>query len=237
MDCKFIFSHKDITCPAGYETVDNRNSVLDHRLWSEWAGIDSVCRKFDTVNSEKTADKTGNTHPEFPPVWVQTNHYRRTIDPDCYGRTYVAQPVMLNCSVAQQYAACHFVEDLVNMGNAIKELYPHMVQVSEQVLNGNVFIPYNIVNCQYGQFRDWTEFVFKILNKVAEYMGNPDYEKMKEIISKREIPQAEKRNNDVAYQCRLYSFLSERLSTIYWIAASKRMPVFPACILKDKEVI
>jgi hypothetical protein len=83
---------------------------------------------------------------------------------------------------------------------------------------------------------DWTQFVMTVLKKVSEYLGNPDYDKMKEIISKREIPTVEGRNNDIDYQCRVYSFLSERLSTIYWLTAAKQMPVFPAAIIKDKEV-
>jgi hypothetical protein len=67
-------------------------------------------------------------------------------------------------------------------------------------------------------------------------MGNPTFEQMKEIISKREIPKNDGRNNDVAYQARVYSFLSERLSSIYWLAAAKQMPIYPAAIIKGDEV-
>ena len=232
---KFIFSHKNIKVPEGYTLIDNReNKELDHRMYSEWAGIQYIVKKFEWMQKDKEADKSGKTNPEFPPIWIQTNHYRRIMDPDCSKRTYVAQPIVLQCSLAQQYAACHFFQDLELMGKAIKECYPNMVQVSEQVLNGNIFIPYNIVNCQYGQFCDWTTFVFTVLNKVAEYMGNPNYEQMKEIISKREIPKVEGRNNDIAYQARIYSFLSERISSIYWLAASKQMPIYPAAIIKTE---
>ena len=228
--CKFIFSHKDITCPEGYEVIDNSKSELDHRMYSELAGIYTVVNRFNKIKEEKAADKTGNTHQDFPPIWIQTNHYRRRMDSDCNNRTYVAQPFVLPCTVADQYATCHFLEDLQLMGKAIKECYPNMVQPAEQVINGNILIPYNIVNCQYGQFCDWTQFMFTVLKKVAEYMGNPTYEQMKEIISKREQPKSEKRNCDIDYQARIYSFLSERLSTIYWLSAAKQMPVFPAKI-------
>ena len=235
-ECKLIFTHSDVTCPDGYELVDNRKSELDHRMYSEWAGLHYIVKRFEQMQKDKEADKSGKTNPEFPPIWIQTNHYRRLMDPDCCKRTYVAQPIVLQGSMAQQYAACHFIEDLQLMGKAIKECYPNMVQVSEQIINGNIFIPYNIVNCQYGQFMDWTTFVFTILNKVAEYLGNPTFEQLKEIVSKREVPNFEGRNNDINYQCRIYSFLSERISTIYWLTAAKQMPVFPAAIIKDKEV-
>lgn len=233
-ECKFIFSHKDITCPAGYELVDNRKSELDHRLWSEWAGIHSIMKKFKQTEQEKAADKTGNTHASFPPIWVQTNHYRRYMDKDCSNRTYVSQPIVLQGSVAANYASCHFIEDLQTMCKAIGECYPSMVQVSEQVLNGNILIPYNIVNCQFNQFMDWATFVITVMKKVAEYMGNPTFEQMKEIISKREQPKNDGRNNDVAYQSRVYSFLSERLSSIYWLAVAKQIPVYPAKIIKTE---
>ncbi len=228
---KFIFSHIDTEVPEGYTLIDNReNKELDHRLYSEVAGIDLLLKKFKETEKQKAADKTGNTHQDFPPTWVQTNHYRRRMDTDCCNRTYVAQPFVLPCSVAQHYATCHFMDDLQLMCKAIGETYPSMNQISEQALNGNIFLPYNIVNCQYGQFMDWATFVITVLKKVADYMGNPTFDEMKEIISKREQPKSDGRNNDIAYQARIYSFLSERLSTIYWLAISKQIPVYPAKI-------
>lgn len=235
-DCKFIFTHSDVTRPNGYELIDNRNSELDHRLWSEWSGIYSVMKKFEAMKKDKEADTTGKTNADFPPQWVQTNHYRRIMDPDCVNRTYVANPIILQGTIAQQYAACHFIEDLELMGKAIKECYPNMAQAAEQVLNSNILVPYNIVNCQYGQFIDWATFVITVLKKVAEYLNHPTFETMKEIISKREVPKVEGRNNDIDYQCRVYSFLSERLSTIYWLTCARQIPVFPANTIKDKGV-
>lgn len=231
---RFIFSHKDITCPDGYEVVDNRKSDLDHRMYSEIAGLDFLTKKYKEEENKKVADSTGKTNTKFPPDWVQTNHYRRRMDIDACNRTYVAQPLILSTSVAQHYAACHFIQDLELMGKAIKELYPQMIQPAEQVLNGNILIPYNIVNCQYNQFLDWATFIITVLKKVAEYMGNPTFEQMKEIISTREQPKVEGRNNDVAYQSRIYGFLSERASSIYWLTAAKKMPIFPATIIKSE---
>lgn len=231
----FVFSHKDIEVPEGYELIDNRkNKELDHRLYSEVAGIDLLFKKFKQTEQEKAADKTGNTHQEFPPIWIQTNHYRRRMDTDCCNRTYVSQPIVLQGSVAQNYASCHFIEDLQTMCKAIGECYPSMVQVSEQVLNDRILVPYNIVNCQYNQWCDWAQFLITVLKKVAEYMGNPTFEQMKEIISKREIPKNDGRNNDPVYQARVYSFLSERASTIYWLAVAKQIPVYPAAIIKTE---
>ena len=235
-DLKIILSHKDIEVPDGYTLIDNReNKELDHRLYSEVAGIDLLFKKFKEAEKQKSEDKTGKTNAAFPPIWVQTNHYRRTMDKDCCNRTYVSQPIVLNCSVAQNYAACHFIEDLEIMGKAIKTCYPNMVQVAEQVINGNILIPYNIVNLQYGQFCDWAQYLITVLKKAHELAGNHNYDDTVEIMKRREIPKFEGRNNDPVYQARWLSFLSERISTIYFMAAAQKMPVFPAAIIKSDE--
>ena len=225
---KVVFTHKKCSILDGYVKIDNRKSDLDHRLYSEIAGYDVLMKMFNDAENAKSADTTGKTNPEFPPIWIQTNHYRRVFDIDCCNRTYIAQPMIFPCTIAQQYGAMHYIEDLKTMCNAIRALYPTMINFAEQVLNQNIFIPYNMVTCQYGQFRDYAQFLISVLKKVAEYMGNPTFEQMKDIISKREQPNVEGRNNDISYQSRIYSFLSERVSTIYWLAIAKQMPVYPA---------
>lgn len=232
---KFILSHKDIEVPEGYTLIDNReNKELDHRLYSEIAGIDLLTKKFAEAEKAKESDTTGNTNPDFPPVWITTAHYRRLPDPDCCNRTYVAQPLILQTSLAQNYAMCHFIEDLELMGKAIRECYPNMVQAAEQVLNGNILIPYNIFNMQYNQFKDYSKFVIDILKKTHELAGNHNYEETLEIMKRREPPKVEGRNNDPVYQTRWLSFLSERVSTIYFLTASRQMPIFPMKIIKTE---
>lgn len=238
---KYIFSHKDITCPEGYEVIDNRtNTDLDHRLFSEWAGIDLLNKRFDK-NDEIRKGFDTHTDPEeiakyTNPDWVTFAHYRRMPDPLCTNRIYISQPIVLSGSVAQQYATCHFIEDLTVMGKAIKELYPQMVPFAEQVLNGNILVPYNIVTGPYGQIRDYTNFVLSVLKKVHEMLGNQSYEERMEMISKRTVPEYDGRNNDPTYQARIEAFLSERLSTIYFLKIAQQVPVFPMTIIKDKDV-
>ena len=223
---KYILTHKDMEPVDGFEIIDNRESDLDHRLWSEIAGMKIL---YDRIKKQEDDARNGNKVEDIP-EWISLNHYRRMFDKDCHNRVYVAQPIILPCSVAQQYASMHFIEDLQLMGKAIKECYPNMVQVSEQVLNGNIFIPYNIGIMPVKQFMDWMAFILTILKKVDEYLGQPNFDKMKEIISNREQPKVDRRNNDIAYQSRVYSFEAERLSTIYWLSCAKQIPVFPAKI-------
>lgn len=228
---KYILTHKDMEPVEGFEIIDNRKSDLDHRLWSEIAGIKIL---YDRIKKQEDDARNGNKVEDIP-EWISLNHYRRIFDKDCHNRVYVAQPMILPCSVAQQYASMHFIEDLQLMGKAIKECYPNMVQASEQVLNGNIFIPYNIGIMPVKQFMDWMTFILTILKKVDEYLGQPNFDKMKEIISNRGQPKVDGRNNDIAYQARLYSFVSERLSTIYWLFVSRQIPVYPARVILLEE--
>lgn len=228
---KYILTHKEMEPVDGFEIIDNRESDLDHRLWSEIAGMKIL---YDRIKKQEDDTRNGNKVEDIP-EWISLNHYRRMLDKDCNNRVYVAQPIILPCSVAQQYASTHFIEDLQLIGKAIKECYPNMVQASEQVLNGNIFIPYNIGIMPVKQFMDWMTFILTILKKVDEYLGQPNFDKMKEIISKRGQPKVDGRNYDIAYQARIYSFEAERLSTIYWLYVSRQIPVYTARVILLEE--
>ena len=234
---KFVFAHKDIEVPEGYTLIDTRaNKELDHRLYSEVAGIDLLVKKLKKAEKQKADDKTGKTNQDFPPIWIQLNHYRRYMDIDCNNRTYVASPMIFPYSVAQQYASLHFIEDFKQMFEALKLLYPSMVQFAERVVNENIFIPYNICNIQYSQFMDYSKFLLDVLKKTHELNGNHTYEETLEIMKRREIPKVEGRNNEPEYQARYLSFLSERLSTVYFRYISQQIPVYPAKInLLEKD--
>lgn len=233
---RFVFSHKDVTCPAGWEVIDNCKSDLDHRMWSEIAGIKAVNDRYSAIEEEKKKDPSGNTHPDFPPDFVVTAHYRRMPDPDCANRIYVAQPMLLPCSMYQHYAACHYESDMKTCMSVVADLHGKTIydQFTE-VLKGRLFIPYNIVCLPYPQFRDWANFLIKTLTEVSNRIGDKDYKARVERIKGREVPKFEGRNDDVKYQSRIEAFLSERLTTFYILQISKQVPVFPMSISKDKE--
>lgn len=219
---KYILTHKDMEPVEGFEIIDNRKSDLDHRLWSEIAGYKIL---FDMVN-EKNEDgsaKYGDNE------WVSLNHYRREFDKDAIDRTYVPQPFQLPCSVAEHYAIYHNIEDLKLCGQALKEEFPHLVQPFEQVLNGNIFIPYNMAILTVSQFKDYWNFLFKVLDNLHKKIGTDTYEDRLDYVKRHpEWYTGKDKNNDPVYAARIESFCAERLSTFYWIYVSKQIPVFPA---------
>lgn len=225
---KYILTHKDMESVEGFEIIDNRKSYLDHRMFSEIAGYKILFNMLNEKNDDGSA-KYGDNE------WISLNHYRREFEKDAMDRTYVPQPLQLPCSVAEHYATYHNIEDLKLCGQAVKEEFPNLVQAFEQVMNGNIFIPYNMCITTVSQFRDYSNFLFKVLDNLHKKIGTETYEDRLDYIKRYpEKYTGENKNNDVVYQARIESFCSERLSSFYWLYVSKQIPVFPAKIIKTE---
>ena len=231
-DLKIIFTHKDMGCPVGYEIIDNRKSDIDHRIWSEIAGMKILYDRIKKFEEDKAKNKTVEDFSE----WIYLNHYRRHFDKDCFRRIYVPQPLVINGTLAQQYGACHNIKDLSICGQALKETFPQLVQQFEHVLNSNIIIPYIIGIMPVGQFKDYFEFLYKVLSNVLEKIGCKTYEELLEHVKNTEgyNVKMENRDNRPEYQVRIVSFLAERLASLYWLQCSKQVPVFPATIIKSE---
>lgn len=228
---RFVFHHKKCPKMTGYTLIDNSKcKEYDHRMWSEIAGFKVLLDKLNTEKAENDMLKYADSD------WISLNHYRRLIDPDYCNRTTVAQPTVFNCSLAQNYAVCHSIEDLKRAGEAVNECYPHLAKLFEQVINGNVFLPYNMGIMTVGQFKDYANFLFTVLGKVAEKIGTKSYEERLEYIKSNPEQYTGKHDDRPDYQARIESFLAERLSTVYWMFICQQIPVFPATVrLLEKD--
>lgn len=225
---KYILTHKDMEPVDGFEIIDNRKSDLDHRMFSEIAGYKILFNMLNEKNDDGSA-KYGDNE------WISLNHYRREFEKDAVDRTYVPQPLQLPYSIAAHYAVYHNIEDLKLCGQALKEEFPNLVQAFEQIMNGNIFIPYNMCITTVSQFRDYSNFLFKILDNLHKKIGTEIYDDRLDYIKRYpEKYTGENKNNDVFYQARIESFCSERLSSFYWLYVSRQIPVFPAKIIKTE---
>lgn len=219
---KVTFTHKPIETDG--LVIDNTKSPLDHRLYSEIAGFKIL---FDMIEKGEIKDE-----------WISLNHYRRAMDPDCTGRIYIPEPMILKNTVGQQYDMYHNIDDLILCGQAMKETHPHMVPWFENVINGNMFIPYNMGVMPVNQFKDYFTFLYTVLTKTMEKLNIKTYEEMTERV-KSNAKYRGHVDDRVEYQSRVPSFLAERLSTLYWIYCSKQCPIFPAKVLlleKDQKI-
>ena len=228
---KVIFHHKKVKeKEEGTVYIDNTKSSYDHRMFSEIAGFKILAEMLNEKNDDGSA--------KYPDTeWLSLNHYRREIDPDCINRTYIPQPMVLPITVAAQYAVYHNIEDLHLCGQAIKEEFPHLVQAVEQIWNGNIFIPYNIGVMTVSQFKDYSNFLFKVLDNVHKKIGTETFEARLDYVKRYpEKYTGEQKDGKPEYQARIESFLAERLSTAYWLFISRQMPVFTAKInLLEKD--
>ena len=197
-------------------------------MFSEIAGYKILLDMLNEKNEDGSA-KYGDNE------WISLNHYRREFEKDAVDRTYVPQPLQLSYSVATQYAVYHNIEDLKLCGQAVKEEFPNLIQAFEQIMNGNIFIPYNMCITTVSQFRDYSNFLFKVLDNLHKKIGTETYEDRLDYIKRYpEKYTGENKNNDPVYQARIESFCSERLSSFYWLYVSRQIPVFPAKIIKTE---
>ena len=219
----YILTHKDMEPVDGFEIIDNRdNKELDHRIWSELAGMQLI---YDIVIKNKYDDG------EF----ISLSHYRRRIDPDCVNRFYVPEPMVLPTTVAAQYAVYHNIEDLRLCGQAVKDEFPHLVQPFEATMNGAILVPYVIAVMTVGQFKDYWNFLYKVLINFHKKLGTETYEQRIDYIKR--CPNkytGEGKDNRVEYQARIESFLAERLATTYIGICRQKMPIFTAKIIKTE---
>ena len=209
---KVTFTHKPDTKSDGL-IIDNTKSPLDHRMFSEIEGFKIL---FDMIEKGEIKDD-----------WISLNHYRREMDSDCTGRIYIPEPMILPCSVGQNYDLCHNIDDLILCGQVMKETHPHLVPWFENVINGRMFIPYNMGVMPTSQFKDYFTFLITVLSKFMEKINVKTYEDMLERV-KLNGKYKGHQDDRVEYQARIPSFLAERLSTLYWIFCSKQCPIFPA---------
>lgn len=220
---KFVFHHKPVEKKEdGVIYIDNSQSEYDHREFSEIAGYKILANMLNEKLEDGCAKYPDNE-------WISLNHYRREFDKDAIDRTYIPQPMFLPTSVAAHYGIYHNIDDLHLCGQAVKEEFPNLVQPLEQVWNGNMFIPYNMAILTVSQFRDYSNFLFKVLENLHKKIGTSTYEGRLDYIKRYpEKYTGEYKNNDPVYAARIESFCAERLSSFYWIYVSRQMPVFPA---------
>lgn len=177
------------------------NQTVDNRVWSEWAALKYIL--------EHDADKYD---------WIQVNHYRRLIT-EYHEHVCCAAPITFNCSIAQQYSLYHNIEDLNLCFEIAAKLYPKMSNALNATYHGNFFIPYNIVQLPKVIFKDWATFVIKTLLAFEDAINCHTYKDFMDRVKSNPVYSEKNnlRNTDLKYAVRINAFLSERLTTAFFI--------------------
>lgn len=105
----------------------------------------------------------------------------------------VTIPILNLPGVKQQYGMDHDLSDWEIMSDILGELYPEYVSALEKVECGNYYFGYNMFLAKRPVFERYCEWLFPILEKCEERIGN----------------------KEDAYQNRYIGFLAERLLTVF----------------------
>ena len=98
-------------------------------------------------------------------------------------------------SIFDYYGKNHIADDMVKVGEIIKDKYPDYVDSFESVMNGRVTYNFNMFIAKRKVIEDYSNWLFDILFELEKQIDLTDRDD---------------------YQKRVYGFLSERLVTVYF---------------------
>jgi hypothetical protein len=204
----FIVCHKHFDNKFG--DISNKVYLTDFKEFSKESGATLVDSVYDSkVFGEITFwDYIYKTIRDDD--WACLCAYRRKIYPRI--GIQVANPIKFPCTVLQQLAHYHstIVVDALTKALPKEEL---------AVLNGNLFVPYNIFSAPRQVIGDWLGFVIPRVTQTMQILGCPqDIKGAKEWVKTTDlIKPAQDKNISLDYQSRVGAFISERINTIFWL--------------------
>lgn len=143
--------------------------------------------------------------------WCSLNAYRRKLKLGI--GTLVAAPMEWKCSVLDQLANYH--------SPIYCDVLHTILPPNEfNLLQRNVFFPYNIFQANKQQIKNWVEFVKEREDAFFKCLGfAPTVDNCRKFVSsepsilEQTIPD---KNVGIEYQSRIGAFIAERLNGIYW---------------------
>jgi len=151
--------------------------------------------------------------------WVSLNAYRRKLKLGI--GTLVAAPMEWKCSVLDQLANYHSPV-YCDVLNAI------LPRNEFNLLQRNVFFPYNIAQMSGPQIKHYVSFIKEREDSFFKCLGfQPTLDNCRKFVTsepsvlEQTIPD---KNLNVEYQSRIGAFIMERLNTIYWQLVGNFVP-------------
>ena len=151
--------------------------------------------------------------------WVSLNAYRRKLKLGI--GTLVAAPMEWKCSILDQLANYHSPV-YCDVLNAI------LPRNEFNLLQRNVFFPYNIAQMSGPQIKHYVSFIKEREDSFFKCLGfQPTLDNCRKFVTsepsvlEQTIPD---KNLNVEYQSRIGAFIMERLNTIYWQLVGNFVP-------------
>jgi len=144
----------------------------------------------------------------------------------------IANPLTLVCSVKEQYATYHNIEDLYIVGGIIADKYPEYAPAWHEFINGRMLIPYNMFIMKREDFKEYIKFIFDILDEYINIVGL-DFEKR--IMNNKDVYLKDFSPNDTfEYQYRIGGYLAERLTNLFLLTHYTRLKAYPVVMTENK---
>lgn len=202
-----LISDKDIKNNTKIELIKS-DGFLDNRMWSEMTQIYYVWK-----------------HPELQTDWIGFSHYRRYFEfrnniPKLT-KPILPKHIVLQYNNYMQYDICHNSKDIMRLLRIIQVKHSDYYAPFISMLDSHCYYSYNMFVLPKDLFNKYCEFVYDCLLEFDKSIDvNNNYNNMLTHIGKHREDYVEKAgypSNDFAYQARLYGFLAERLSTVFFI--------------------
>lgn len=163
--------------------------------------------------------------------WCSLNAYRRKLNLGL--GTLVAAPLQWNCSVLDQLANYH--------SPIYCDILHTILPTSEfNLLQRNIFFPYNIFQANTQQIKHWVSFIKERENAFFRCLGFvPTVDNCRKFITsepsilEQTIPD---KNVNVEYQSRIGAFIAERLNTIYWQIVGNYTPIEVMLLEQNQKI-
>lgn len=163
--------------------------------------------------------------------WVSLNAYRRKLKLGI--GTLVAAPLQWKCSVLDQLATYH--------SPIYCDVLHTILPPNEfNLLQRNVFFPYNIFLANTQRIKHWVSFVKEREDAFFKCLGfEPTVENCRKFVTsepsilEQTIPD---KNVNVEYQSRIGAFIAERLNTIYWQIIGSFTPTEIMLLEQDQKI-
>ena len=223
----YICTHKDfipIVHSDLYEVIDSRNITPNLPLKDDF---------YSEFYQFKWLAEQDNL-----PEYVGFCHYRRyfgfldnipTLTKD---KAIATTPMVFDGTVYAHYDYYHNIEDLDIISDIIDTKYPEYKKTKDEFLNGNMFIPNNMVIMHRDKFKEYIKFIISILDEYLKRVGTYIYKRIDENPTKyikNFYP-----NNTREYQYRIGGFLGERLTNIFLFKNFKQVDCYEQIITEEK---
>ena len=163
--------------------------------------------------------------------WCSLNAYRRKLKLGI--GTLVAKPLQWGCSVLDQLANyhCPIYCDVLHTILPPNEF---------NLLQRNVFFPYNIAQMSGQQIKHYVSFIKEREDAFFKYLGfQPTLDNCRKFVTSEPYVLEQTihdKNLNVEYQSRIGAFIMERLNTIYWQLVGNFVPMEVVLLEKNQRI-